>query len=81
MELFLVVFGTMMLVVVAMAVGAIVSGKVIKGSCGGIEAAGIECGVCDKPCKKKEKMLAELAAQEAAQEAGKDEQEIHFQQR
>ena len=66
-------FTVMALAVAGMAVGAIVSGRTIKGSCGGIgNIPGIEpipCS-CEKPCDKK---LARMAAEEQ-QEA----KPIHF---
>lgn len=66
-------FSVMILAVAGMAVGAIFTGRTIKGSCGGIgNIPGIEpipCS-CDNPCEKK---LARLAA-EAEQEA----KPIHF---
>lgn len=45
MTTFLVVFAVMMLAVSAMAVGVMVSGREIKGSCGGLNTEG------DCPCK------------------------------
>ena len=56
-------FSVTALAVAGMAVGAIFSGRTIKGSCGGIgNIPGIEpipCS-CEKPCEKK---LARLAAE------------------
>ncbi len=48
MELFFVVFGVMLLLVTAMAVGVIFKGKPISGSCGGMSALGMDvaCDVC-----------------------------------
>ncbi len=58
-------FAVMLLAVAGMAVGAIVTGRTIKGSCGGIgNVPGIEpipCN-CEKPCDKR---LARIAAEEA----------------
>lgn len=59
-------FSVMILAVAGMAVGAIFTGRTIKGSCGGIgNIPGIEpipCS-CEKPCEKK---LARLAAEQEA---------------
>jgi hypothetical protein len=51
METFLLAFAGFGIAVLAMAVGAIVSGRRIKGSCGGLNAvAGADkCVVCAKP--------------------------------
>jgi len=48
MELFFIVFGVMLLLVSAMAVGVIFGKKPISGSCGGMSALGMEvaCDVC-----------------------------------
>ncbi len=60
-------FSVMIIAVAAMAVGAIFTGRTIKGSCGGVgNIPGIEpipCS-CEKPCDKK---LARLAAEEQAE--------------
>ncbi|MGB0865011.1 MAG: (Na+)-NQR maturation NqrM [Granulosicoccaceae bacterium] len=59
-------FAFMLLMVAAMAIGAIINGRTIKGSCGGIaNIPGVEpvpC-VCEKPCDKK---LARMAAEQEA---------------
>ncbi|MEO1041490.1 MAG: (Na+)-NQR maturation NqrM [Pseudomonadota bacterium] len=51
MATFIFAFGLLALIMVGMAIGAIVSGKTIKGSCGGLNAvAGADhCVVCKKP--------------------------------
>ncbi len=51
METFLLAFAGFAIVVAAMAIGAIVSGRTLKGSCGGLNAvAGADkCLVCAKP--------------------------------
>lgn len=64
MELFIIVFGAMVLLILAMSVGVIFSNKPIKGSCGGMSALGMEvaCEICggDKnKCEKEEGNLDE----------------------
>jgi len=59
----LVVFGVMLLIVAAMAIGVILGGKPISGSCGGMSAIGMEtaCDVCggdNKKCEKESKKVA-----------------------
>ncbi|MDP1543815.1 MAG: (Na+)-NQR maturation NqrM [Polycyclovorans sp.] len=54
----LVTFSVFMLAVGGMAVGWLVQGKVIKGSCGGL--GGDSCGICKKPCDERVKKLSEL---------------------
>lgn len=51
MSTFLLAFGLLMLVMLGMAVGVMVSGRSIKGSCGGLNAVGDadQCLVCSKP--------------------------------
>ncbi|MEM1196476.1 MAG: (Na+)-NQR maturation NqrM [Pseudomonadota bacterium] len=51
MSTFLLAFGLLMLVTLGMAVGVMVSGRTIKGSCGGLNAVGDadQCLVCSKP--------------------------------
>jgi len=60
-------FVVVALAVTGMAIGAIFTGRTIKGSCGGIgNIDGIEpipCD-CDNPCDKKLKRMAEEAAAE-----------------
>lgn len=60
MAIFLITFTVMLLVVLGMSVGVIVSGKTIKGSCGGLNTIdGIDrvCD-CEDPCETKQKALA-----------------------
>lgn len=51
MATFVLAFGLLLTIVVAMSIGAILMGKTIKGSCGGLNAiAGADkCVVCSKP--------------------------------
>ena len=58
MSLFLLTFGLLILIVVAMAVGVIVQKKSMAGSCGGLGAVGID-KACDSddPCDKRKKRL------------------------
>ncbi len=74
METFVLAFIFLLLIVVGMAIGAIVMGKTIKGSCGGLNAvAGADkCLVCKKPvdpdsplrdklqCKRARKMVEQM---------------------
>ena len=62
MMMFLVTFAVMSLVVLAMAVGAIVAGKRIQGSCGGLGEVGVE-RVCDcpDPCERRRQRDARAA--------------------
>lgn len=47
MTVYLVAFAVMLLVVVAMSVGAIVSNRPIKGSCGGLaNLDNVDCAIC-----------------------------------
>jgi len=59
-EIFLIVFGAMLLLVSAMAVGVIFKGKPISGSCGGMSALGMDvaCDVCKGDKSKCEKEVA-----------------------
>jgi len=72
-------FSLMLITIAGMAIGAIFTGRTIKGSCGGINnVPGIEpvpC-VCEKPCEKR---LARMAAEEA--EARVETKPIHFDRR
>lgn len=77
MATYLLAFGVLLLVVLGMSVGAIVMGRTIKGSCGGLNAvAGADkCLVCKKPvdpdsplrdklqCKRAQSMRARLEAE------------------
>lgn len=61
MNLFLITFSVFILVMVAMAVGVIVSNRSIKGSCGGlndIEGLSGACDICEgkKVCKRRRQM-------------------------
>lgn len=60
MQIFLSVFLIFGLSVIALAVGVILSNKELKGSCGGLNAVGIDktCD-CENPCDKRQKMLSE----------------------
>ncbi|NQZ46284.1 MAG: (Na+)-NQR maturation NqrM [Erythrobacter sp.] len=51
MQTFLLAFGLLLVVMLGMAVGVILSGRTIKGSCGGLNAVGDadQCLVCSKP--------------------------------
>jgi hypothetical protein len=56
---FLFTFGLLLVVVSAMAVGFIVQRKTISGSCGGLDALGIEKACdCENPCEKRQQRLA-----------------------
>ncbi len=68
MTTLLVVFGVMLAIVAAMAVGVIFGRKPISGSCGGMSAIGMDsaCDVCGGDRKKCEKESAE-AAEKAVQ--------------
>ncbi|OIQ25758.1 (Na+)-NQR maturation NqrM [uncultured Vibrio sp.] len=72
MTTFLVTFGVFLAVIAAMAVGFIFQRKVVKGSCGGLDAMGIDkvCS-CPEPCdarKKREERAAVRAEKLAAWE-------------
>lgn len=74
METFILAFVFLILIVTGMAIGAILMGKTIKGSCGGLNAvAGADkCLVCKKPvdpdsplrdklqCKRARKMVEQM---------------------
>ena len=64
MELFFIIFGVMVLVIVAMSVGVIFSNKPIKGSCGGMSALGMEvaCDICGGDKNKCENGTGEIAS-------------------
>lgn len=55
----LVTFSVFLLAVGGMALGWLVQGKILKGSCGGL--GGDQCGICTKPCEERVKKLSELA--------------------
>ncbi len=69
MSTFLITFGVFLAVILAMAVGYIFQRKVVRGSCGGLGAVGIErvCN-CPEPCdaRKKREARAERRAQQLA---------------
>jgi len=81
METFILAFFFMLLIVTGMAIGAILMGKTIKGSCGGLNAvAGADkCLVCKKPvdpdsplrdklqCKRARKMVEQMKREADAQ--------------
>lgn len=62
MQIFLATFLIVSLAVIGMAAGVLISNKRLKGSCGGLNAVGIDktCG-CENPCDKKKKRLANEA--------------------
>ena len=62
MNTFLITFGVFLVVIAAMAVGYIFQKKVVKGSCGGLGAVGIEkvCN-CPEPCDARKKREARAA--------------------
>jgi hypothetical protein len=63
MKIFLLTFGLLLLVFVAMSVGYWVKKKSIAGSCGGLGALGIDkaCN-CDNPCDKRKEREAKEAS-------------------
>ncbi|NIY92808.1 (Na+)-NQR maturation NqrM [Vibrio diazotrophicus] len=63
MSTFLITFGVFMAVISAMGGGYIFQKKVVKGSCGGLGAVGIEkvCN-CPEPCDARKKREAREAA-------------------
>ena len=74
MSTFLFAFGLLLIVMLGMAIGGMLSGREIKGSCGGLNAVGDadQCLVCSKPtdpdsplrerlkCPRAKKMLESL---------------------
>ncbi|MEH8020139.1 MULTISPECIES: (Na+)-NQR maturation NqrM [Rheinheimera] len=59
MTLFLMTFGLFLLVVVAMALGYLMQRKTIGGSCGGLDALGIDKACdCADPCEARKNRLA-----------------------
>ncbi|MCA8882476.1 MAG: (Na+)-NQR maturation NqrM [Rhodobacteraceae bacterium] len=71
MATFVLAFGLLLTVVVAMSVGAILMGKTIKGSCGGLNAiAGADkCVVCSKPVDPDSPLREKLACKRACKKA------------
>jgi hypothetical protein len=59
MSTFLITFGVFLAVIVAMSVGYIFQKKVVKGSCGGLGAVGVDkvCN-CPEPCDARKKREA-----------------------
>lgn len=60
MSIFITTFLVMLLAVAAMAVGLVLGGRRMSGSCGGLNnIKGLEgsCEVCEKPCEKRQKAL------------------------
>ncbi|MGO1296900.1 MAG: (Na+)-NQR maturation NqrM [Vibrio sp.] len=62
MNTFLITFGVFICVIAAMAVGVIFQKKVVRGSCGGLGAVGIDkvCN-CPEPCDARKKREAKEA--------------------
>lgn len=60
MQTFLATFFIVSLAVMGLAAGVLISNKRLKGSCGGLNAVGIDksCG-CENPCDRKKKRLAD----------------------
>ncbi|ASG00517.1 (Na+)-NQR maturation NqrM [Vibrio anguillarum] len=63
MNTFFITFSVFLCVIGAMAVGYVFQKKVVKGSCGGLGAVGIEkvCN-CPEPCDARKKREAKAAA-------------------
>lgn len=63
MNTFFITFSVFLCVIAAMAVGYVFQKKVVKGSCGGLGAVGIEkvCN-CPEPCDARKKREAKAAA-------------------
>lgn len=58
MVIFFVTFAFLLIVVAAMAVGYIVQRKTLAGSCGGLDALGIEKACdCEEPCEKRQRRI------------------------
>lgn len=60
MNIFIATFLVMLLAVAAMAVGVMLGGRRIQGSCGGLSTIdGLEnaCGACSKPCARRRKAI------------------------
>lgn len=64
MTTFIIVFFVMLLIVVGMSVGVLFANKPIKGSCGGMNALGMEteCDVCGGDTQKCEKENAKTSS-------------------
>lgn len=65
MSIYLITFAFFMLVITGMAIGFIVKRKTLSGSCGGLDALGIdkECN-CPEPCDARKKREARAAKTE-----------------
>ncbi|MEZ8152722.1 (Na+)-NQR maturation NqrM [Vibrio splendidus] len=65
MNTFLITFGVFLTVIAAMSIGYIIQKKVVKGSCGGLGAVGIDkvCN-CPEPCDARKKREAREAYRE-----------------
>jgi len=65
MELFFIVFGILVVLMLAMSVGVIFGNKPISGSCGGMSALGMEvaCDVCGGDKNKCENEIDDAAEQ------------------
>lgn len=78
METFLVTFFVMLAAIGAMAIGVILGGRRITGTCGGLNNMGeLEgtCELCAKPCEKRRQALKQL---KTGQDAGKSQNTISF---
>jgi len=67
-SMLVVTFSVFLLIMTIMAIGYIIAGKSIKGSCGGLNAIeGLDgaCDICEErsQCSKRKRMLAERAKQ------------------
>jgi hypothetical protein len=66
---FVLAFGIFVAAVVAMALGVVLSGRRIEGSCGGLNRlAGVESdcgGACRRPCERRRKAMKEAAGEAA----------------
>ena len=62
MNTFIITFGVFLAVIAAMSIGYIIQKKVVKGSCGGLGAVGIDKGCnCPEPCDARKKREAREA--------------------
>lgn len=60
MEIFLITFCLLLIVFMAMGVGYLVQRKTLAGSCGGLDALGIEKACdCEDPCERRQKRMAQ----------------------
>ncbi len=66
MDIFILTFVIFILVIIGLATGVLLRGKVLKGSCGGISALGLEKACdCEEPC---DNLKAKIARGEATAE-------------